>query len=225
MKKEDILEIDIFMLLKRIWKKKIIIILTALIFAISTFVYSRLIVEEKYISTTKIYVLNSNNNNNVTIQDIQIGTNLLKDYREIILSNDVLSKVIEENKLNITKSQLKDKITLDSPKDTRIISISVEDLDPEKANNILISLRSAAIEKIKDITKIDDITIIEKATATLKGDNTKKYVAIAFVLGIVISSLIVILKEIIDDKIKSPEDLEERNDIILLGIIPKRIEE
>ena len=48
----------------------------------------------EYASTTRIYVVSRNQSENtgLTNQDLQAGTYLVKDYKEIILSQDVLEK-------------------------------------------------------------------------------------------------------------------------------------
>ncbi|MCW1043146.1 YveK family protein, partial [Streptococcus anginosus] len=97
-----------------------------------------------------IYVVNrqANENSTLTNQDLQAGTYLVKDYKEIILSQDVLAKVIDDLKLNVQPSALAKKINVTVPTDTRIVSIAVSDGDAKEAARVANSLRQVAAEKI-----------------------------------------------------------------------------
>ncbi len=125
---KDFVQIDIMLLLRRIWSQKLIIVLTTLVFTAGALMYSLFIATPKYNSTTRVYVVNQKKDNQaITTQDVQLGTLLVKDYKEIILSNSVMSDVVAKNKLQITPGELAKKISVDAPKDTRIISITVTD--------------------------------------------------------------------------------------------------
>lgn len=218
-------EIDLTFLLKKIWNKKILVIATSLLFTAIMVFYNIFITQPTYKSTTKIYAVNQNEKeNSLTVQDIQIGTNLVKDYQQIILSSDVLEEVISKNNLNITQTDLANKVEITAPKDTRVIEIVVGDSDSNKASDIANSLRESSIKKIKSITKINDITTIEEAKPSSKPStpNVKRNAAIAFLSGLVLSIVVIAIREILDDKVKRPEDVEEVLDMVLLGVIPKQ---
>ncbi|MBZ4299145.1 capsular polysaccharide biosynthesis protein CpsC, partial [Streptococcus pneumoniae] len=123
MKEQNTIEIDVFQLLKTLWKHKLIILLVALVTGAGAFAYSIFIVKPEYTSTTRIYVVNRNQENKpgLTNQDLQAGTYLVKDYREIILSQDVLEEVISDLKLDLTPKGLANKIKVTVPVDTRIV--------------------------------------------------------------------------------------------------------
>lgn len=222
--KKDIIEIDLAFLFKKIWSKKIIVIATALLFAAIMITYNIFVTKPTYTSTTKIYAVNQNDKEKtVTVQDIQVGTNLVKDYQQIILSSEVLNKVIEDKKLKVSTGFLASKISIDSPKDTRVINITVRDQNPERASELANAVRESSIKKIKEITKIKDITVIEEAKPA-KGPsspNVQRNGVIAFLAGLLTAIGVIVLKEMIDDRVKRPEDIEEVMDLVLLGTIPK----
>ena len=97
-KENQLVEIDVLSLIKTVWKRKFIILLIALVAAVLALGYSLFIAKPSYQSTTRIYVVNrqQTDNNTLTNQDLQAGSYLVKDYKEIILSQDVLSTVISE---------------------------------------------------------------------------------------------------------------------------------
>lgn len=220
---KDFVQIDIMLLLRRIWSQKLIIVLTTLVFTAGVLMYSLFIATPKYNSTTRVYVVNQKKDNQaITTQDVQLGTLLVKDYKEIILSNSVMSDVVAKNKLQITPGELAKKISVDAPKDTRIISITVTDKDPQKARDLANAVREVSADKIKEVTKIEDVTTLEQAEAALtpSSPNVFKNSVLAALLGLILAVGGVVLIELMDDRIKRPEDIEETMDLVLLGVIP-----
>ena len=220
---KDFVEIDIMLLLRRIWSQKLIIVLTTLVFTAGALMYSLFIATPKYNSTTRVYVVNQKKDNQaITTQDVQLGTLLVKDYKEIILSNSVMSDVVAKNKLQITPGELAKKISVDAPKDTRIISITVTDKDPQKARDLANAVREVSADKIKEVTKIEDVTTLEQAEAALtpSSPNVFKNSVLAALLGFILAVGGVVLIELMDDRIKRPEDIEETMNLVLLGVIP-----
>ena len=213
----------LMLLLRRIWSQKLIIVLTTLVFTAGALMYSLFIATPKYNSTTRVYVVNQKKDNQaITTQDVQLGTLLVKDYKEIILSNSVMSDVVAKNKLQITPGELAKKISVDAPKDTRIISITVTDKDPQKARDLANAVREVSADKIKEVTKIEDVTTLEQAEAALtpSSPNVFKNSVLAALLGLILAVGGVVLIELMDDRIKRPEDIEETMNLVLLGVIP-----
>ena len=161
-------------------------------------------------------------NNALTNQDLQAGSYLVKDYREIILSQNVLNQAIEELKLEMTPAELAKKVSVAVPTDTRILSITASDPDPQEAARIANGLKDVAAEKIIAVTKVSDVTTLDEAVVPQNpsSPNIKRNVVIGFVLGGVLISILVILSEVLDDRVKKPEDIEEVMGITLLGVIP-----
>ena len=100
-------EIDVLALLHKLWTKKVFILFTAFYVAVFAFLGTYFLIQPTYTSSTRIYVVNqANDGKNLSAQDLQAGTFLTKDYKEIITSNDVLSEVIKDEKLNMTEAEL-----------------------------------------------------------------------------------------------------------------------
>ncbi|AUA18652.1 Wzz/FepE/Etk N-terminal domain-containing protein [Streptococcus suis] len=215
------IEIDILLLLKTIWRKKFLIILTALFGAGIAFVYSSFLVTPQFDSTTRIYVVSQNveAGAGLTSQELQAGTYLVKDYKEIILSQDVLTQVATE--LNL-KESLKEKISVSIPVDTRIVSISVRDTDPNEAARIANSLRTFAAQKIVEVTKVSDVTILEEAVPAEEPTtpNIKRNILLGLLAGGILATGIILAMEVLDDRVKRPQDIEEVMGLTLLGVVP-----
>ena len=224
MKENKEIAIDIVQLFKILWKKKIAIILTAMVAAVLAFGVSSFVLTPEYSSTTRIYVVNRNQSENagLTNQDLQAGTYLVKDYKEIILSQDVLEKVISNLKLEKTVKELSRKIQVTVPVDTRIVSIVVKDDQPEEASRIANALREVAAEKIIKVTRVSDVTTLEEARPALtpSSPNIRRNTLLAFLAGGAVMAILVLLLELFDDRVKRPEDVEEVMQVALLGIVP-----
>ncbi|AGZ23504.1 Wzz/FepE/Etk N-terminal domain-containing protein [Streptococcus suis] len=215
------IEIDVLFLLKTIWRKKFLILLTAVLTAGLAFVYSSFLVTPQYDSTTRIYVVSQNveAGAGLTNQELQAGTYLAKDYREIILSQDVLTQVATE--LNL-KESLKEKISVSIPVDTRIVSISVRDADPNEAARIANSLRTFAVQKVVEVTKVSNVTTLEEAVPAEEPTtpNTKRNILLGLLAGGILATGLVLVMEVLDDRVKRPQDIEEVMGLTLLGIVP-----
>ena len=219
MKNQDnqTVEIDVLSLVKTLWRRKFLIVVTAFVMAIVALGYSTFIIKPNYTSTTRIYVVNRQTN-----QDLQAGTYLVKDYKEIILSQDVLAKVIDDLKLNVQPSALAKKINVTVPTDTRIVSIAVSDGDAKEAARIANSLRQIAAEKIIAVTKVSDVTTLEEAEVpnSPSSPNIRRNTLIGFLAGGFLISVVILVVEVLDDRVKKPEDVEEALGITLLGVVP-----
>ena len=224
MKEQDKFEIDVFQLVKVLWKRKFLIVLAALVAGLAAFAYSSFVIKPQYTSTTRIYVVNRNQADKpgLTNQDLQAGAYLVKDYREIILSQDVLEKVVADQKLTMDAKTLGRKVSVTVPADTRIVSVSVRDGNPEEASRIANALREVAAQKIISITRVSDVTTLEEArpATSPSSPNIRRNTMMATIAGVGFVTVIVLLVELLDDRVKRPEDIEEVMHLSLLGVIP-----
>ena len=224
MKEQDRIEIDVVQMLKVLWKRKLIIALAAIISGGIAFGYSSFVIKPEFTSTTRIYVVNRNQGDKpgLTNQDLQAGSYLVKDYREIILSQDVLEKVVADQKLNIDAKTLARKVQVTVPADTRIVSISVRDRKPEEASRIANTLREVAAEKIIAVTRVSDVTTLEEArpAQSPSSPNIRRNTILGFGAGAGLVIVVVLIIELLDDRVKRPEDIEEVMHLSLLGVIP-----
>ena len=224
MKEQDTIEINVIQLLKALWAKKLLILLIAIVAGAASYAYSSFLVEPEYRSTTRIYVVNRNHDDKpgLTNQDLQAGTYLVKDYREIILSQDVLEKVVSDLGLAINAKTLSKKVQVTVPADTRIVSISVSDHKPDEASRIANALREVAAQKIIAVTRVSDVTTLEEARPATgpSSPNIRRNTLMGIGAGAGLVIVVVLLVELLDDRVKRPEDIEDVMKISLLGVIP-----
>lgn len=217
------LEIDVIHLLKKLWLRKFAIVFTSLAFAFMALAGSIFLITPKYESLTKLYVVNkAADDSKISTQDLQAGDYLVKDYKEIITSKTVMSAVVEKGQLSYSVSELSSKVRVDIPANTRVISIVVTDENPEVASQLANTLREVASEKIKEVTNVEDVRSFEEAepASAPSSPNLKRNAALGLLLGGFLAVVIILMKEVLDDRVQRAEDVEEVLHMTLLGVIP-----
>ena len=207
----DELTIDLGELFSVLWNKIYIIILAGIVLAFAAFAYTQLLITPKYTSTTSMYMLmKTEGSTGLTTSDLQTGTQLTQDYMELTKSRSVLEKVISTLNLDMSVEELSNSVTTANKENTRIMTIQVENEDPELAREIADALRETASDMIENIMDIDAVNTIEKANlpTSPSSPSVMKNTAIGAMLGILLSAGIIILIFILDDTVKTPDDVE-----------------
>ena len=221
------IEIDLWevliLLISRAWIIALVGIMTALI----GFVISAFFIAPTFQSTTKIYILNKQQENTVTYSDVQLGTQLTKDYAQLITSRMVLEKVIEDLKLTevyeeISYEGMLGKVEVTTPTDTRILAITVTDTDPVLAMEIANSIREVAAVHIKNVMDIEAVNMVETANLPMKkaGPSVTKWTLLGGCIGAFLVIAGVLLFFFMDDTIKSSDDVEKYLGLSTLALIP-----
>lgn len=219
------IEIDLWSLLTALWDKLFIIILSALTGAVIFYLFTTLFITPTYESTTKIYVLNkqSSDNSSITYSDLQSSAQLTKDYMELVTTRPVLEKVISSLGLEeMTYNDLKEKISVSTATDGRIIYITVTDENPRQAKDIADEIRSAVSAQIVDVMDVEAVSVVEEANLPDKPARPNKLfnMIVGAFLGFVIAFMTVVIKAVLDDRVKTEEDVEYYLHLSVLGTIP-----
>lgn len=216
------IEIDVLYLLRKLWSKKFFIIFVGLLVGTIALLGSVFFIKPKYTSTTLIYVVSRSSDTSLTNQDLQAGSYLVNDYKEVITSSEVLSSVIDQEKLSMSTGELSKEIAVTIPTDTRVISIAVTDTDAQRACDIANTVREVAAEKIKAVTKVDDVTTLESAAKPShpSSPNVKINAVIGALAGVFLAIVGILVAEVLDDRVRRPEDIEEVLGMTLLGVVP-----
>ncbi|MGN1344541.1 MAG: hypothetical protein ACI4U3_08170, partial [Traorella sp.] len=106
--------------------------------------------------------------------------------------------------------------------DTRILQISAKDADPVKAMKIANKVREVAEKQIVEIMEVNAVKLVYEADIPTapSSPNIKKNVIYAFIIGLGISLIGIVIMYILDDSIKTNEDVEKYLGLHTLGIIP-----
>ncbi|HAC03005.1 MAG TPA: protein-tyrosine kinase [Eubacterium sp.] len=218
----DEVEIDIGHILSILWEKILVIIATGIIVGLAGFLVSKFLITPKYESETKLYVLNRANDSATTLSDVQLSTQLTKDYQILVTSAPVMNQVIKELGLNMKASELASTISVDTPSDTRVLQITVTSDNPKRAKDIADKVAQVSSKKICDIMKIEQVNVIEEGSLSEEPavDTVQKWTLIGLALGIVLSCAVIIIRSMLDDTVKTTEDVEKYFDLSTLAVIP-----
>ncbi|MGN0390241.1 MAG: YveK family protein [Wujia sp.] len=229
MKSEEV-EIDLQAVFYQLWSQLYILILAALIGALSMYYISNTLMDKKFQSSTSLYVIQQQDSQTVTYSDLQTGTQLTKDYAELIVSRMVTSQVIADLDLqntypdmkNITSNQLAEMITVSSQQDTRILKITVEDTNPMRAQDIANAVRNAAAEHIYRVMDIESVNVVDYANLPEgpSSPNVMKNIVIGGLIGFVIAAAVIIVLFLLDDTIMSVDDVQKYLELSVLASIP-----
>lgn len=211
--------VDLFLYLKKhLW-----IIATALVvFGVIGFFFGAFLVEPEYTASTRMYVLNRTNDKTVVYADIQTSTYLSNDYKVLITGENVTDEVIARLNLDVTSAQLASWIDVSVPDSTRVLQISVTHTDPELAAQIANAVREVASTEIQRIMDADAVNLVYAAKIPLQPSSpgTMRYTLIAAILGLLAAIAVLGVLFVLDDAIRTEEDVERYLGIGTLGVIP-----
>lgn len=156
------------------------------------------------------------------LEDLNLNQKLAKTYGEIVKSRGVLENVISQLKLNLTTQQLRDKTSVKLVENTEFITIGITDTNPKRAAIIANKMAEVFRFKVMSIMKVDYVQVLDDAIEPklpIK-PKPKLNMAIAGLLGMMVSIFVVFLLEYLDNTIKTPEDTERYLGLNAIGIIP-----
>ncbi len=219
---EDVIEIDLQelfgLLLHWLW----LIVLCGLAVGLAGYGISKFVITPQYQSTTKVYILNKQDNNTLTYSDMQLGTQLTKDYAQLIKGRDVLEPVIATCELDESYDSFARRVQVETLTDTRIIAITVEDPNPAMAQMIATEIRKVASEHIKNVMDIQAVNVAEAAYLPTEptSPSVLKWTGIGLLLGVFLCAMILVIRFLVDDTIKTGDDVEKYLDLSTLAMIP-----
>ena len=221
-------ELDLKELFFMFWNKKLEIILITLMFVAVGIGYSYFFVKPEYTSTTSLVLAQSSSSGQtgdgaISATDLTMNSKLVSTYSELIKRKAILGQVCEN--LNIPDSniqELRGKIKVNSAKNTEIIEISVTNKDPNIAAAIANEIAKVFGEKIVEIYNISNVYLLdrEEANAVPSNINHMKDVVIFAFIGLVIAAVYVLIANMLDNTIKTEQDVEATTELLVLSSIP-----
>lgn len=216
---------EIFMMF---WNKKVHILLIVLLFAIIGTVYSYTMVTPKYRASTTLVLATTENDSSVasasiTQTEITINQKLVSTYSELIKSKTVLRQVISNLNIYLDEEELKNNITVTAVSDTELIQITVKDENNEYPSMIANEIATVFTEQVKEIYNISNVHIVDKAEVSRNPYNINhiKDIAIFIFIGLVISVAYVLVYNMIDNTVKTSQDVENSAELLVLAEIPE----
>ena len=187
------------------------------------------LVTPTYESRVSFYVYNntSSQSGSINNSDLQAAESLATTYSKILVSNSVLDAVINNlgSDCNLSRSDLSDMVEASVISDTQLLEVVVTSTDPNFACRIAKSFAKVAPTEIVRITKAGSVEVVDQPEVAThqSAPRTVFDSAIGFVIGVMIVSVIVVIKALADTTIYLPEDIDRVAGVTVLGQIPEII--
>lgn len=209
-------------LLQRAW----IIILCAVIVAASVYGYIANFVTPLYRAEVTMYVNNNGNSagntGNVTSSNLAVAMQLVNTYVNIIQSDMVLEKVIEDAGLALTPAQVRGMLSAQAVNETEMFAVRVTSPNPQMSADIANSIADISPSEISKIIEGSSAKVIDYAKVPQlpisPGYLMKS--ALGGVVGAVMAAAFFIVRRLMDTHVKNEEELEKICSIPVLGTIP-----
>ncbi|CUU46352.1 capsular polysaccharide biosynthesis protein [Clostridium beijerinckii] len=218
---EEIIKIkDVIKILKKRWKMILSITIISTIFSAVASFY---IISPKYEASTKLFIGKENDKNtDYNDNDINMYQKLLKTYAEVIETNNLVEKAIEKDGLDVTPEEVLKGLVVTPRNDTQILEIKYTSKDRDLAKDVLDSITSEFVESSIQLIPNGNVKILEdiKVPNSPVSPNKSMYIAIAFLVGLMISIGLSFLLEFMDNTVNTKEELEQILGIPVIGAIP-----
>lgn len=220
---EEEIEIDLREIFFALKQKVLIIVASGLLVGCLACIFTQFFMTPVYTSKSSILVLTKETTLS-SLADLQMGSQLTNDYKVLITSRPVLEDTIANLGLDVNYKELREVISVENPQDTRILDISVEDSNPKMAKKIVNELAATASRFIGDKMEVVPPKIIEEGEIPTEktSPSMEKNALIGLLIGVLLSAGIVIAATVLDDTIKSEEDIEKHLGLSTLSSVPDR---
>jgi len=211
---------EILEVLKKRWK--LILIVTLLATLVSGLV-SFFLISPKYEASTKLFIgKEAGAEAGYDQSEIAMYQKLMKTYSEAIKTRDLVGRAIKVTNSNLTEDEVLKKLTVVTVADTQILQIKIDDKNPNMAATMVQAITNEFVTTSKVLVPNGNIKVIEsvKVPEIPVSPNKKMNIAIAFLLGLMVSVGVSFLLEFLDNTYRNREQLEKELDIPVIGTIP-----
>jgi len=222
---EDV--IDLSVLFGVLLKNLPLLIIMMVLGAAAAFSYTKYLVPERYEATATVIINNktSDTQQYITAGDLSSSKNLAELYSIIITSDTVLDKIMNDMGDKTTYTELKS-VKVETISESQVVKISMTSTDPQHAKEIVEKFVKYSKPVIMD--KVDAAGSVKDLNDTVMSNNgnpvspnKKKNTLIGALAGFVLGAAIVILKELLNNTLKTEADVKNALDVPLLGVVPK----
>lgn len=215
------IEIDLMELFYRLVENAKKIIALALVGMLVFGIYSFIFATPMYESTCKLYVMSASDSA-INLSDLQIGSYLTSDYQEVFNTWEVHEQVIQNLGLDYTYKELKEMLSISNPSDTRILYVTVTTDNANKSAVMANEYAKVASDYIALTMETDRPSVLSEALAATSPVSPHKMrnMALGLLLGAFVMIGIITVQFLLDDKIKTTDDIRKYTGMATLAIVP-----
>lgn len=211
--------LELFKLLR---KHLCLVIILPVVMALGVAVVSWGFMSNQYTSTVSVYVLSSSDEEGGSIQNSDLNTSQLmaNDIARLASSDTVASRTAAELGMQSLSGF---KVSVESATTTRVIEISVTADRAEESALVANKLAEVLSSVAQDVMGVESVNVIDQAQAPASpsGPPRTMYVAAAFLAGIFLAVAIVVVMDMVNTRVRTPEEAEELLGVPVIGRIPK----
>lgn len=198
------------------------IILISVIFGVLGFLYSSFLATPLY-RASAMMIVNSGERyaDYVSTDQLNSAATLVDTYSIIIKSDTVMNEVIDHLGMEDTYKQTVKNISVASVNDTQVMEISVVATDPKVALDVCTEITNVAPDAIVEMVEAGSVRLVSKAGTSWQpiSPNVMKNTAMALFAGFLLAAALIVIRTMMDNKVKSENDITQIN-LPLLGVIP-----
>ncbi|MFJ1813971.1 Wzz/FepE/Etk N-terminal domain-containing protein [Staphylococcus saprophyticus] len=201
---------------------KLLIILPIICLLISVLI-TFLFLDDKYQASTQVLVNQKESDSQMMAQEVQSNIQLVNTYSEIVKSPRILDEVSKELNRQYSSSEITSMLTVTNQAESQVLNISVDSKSGSDSEKIANKIAKVFSNEVPDIMSVDNVSILSKAegTATKVAPKPLVNLVIGLIVGLILALLVIFIKEMIDKRIKTEEDVENELGIPVLGSIQK----
>ena len=220
---EQEVEIDLLDLFSYYRRRIILIIGAFLIGALIAGLITQFVITPRYTATAKMYMVSSSSGSTVDLSDFNIGQSLSSDYVELVKTRPIITQVIKELDLDYSYEEKLSMLQISVVKDTRILTMSVTSEDKEEARDIANLLAEKAEIELPKLMDTREPHIAERAiTPTHRSSpSLTRNVLLGALLSMLLILAVLTVMYLMDDTLKSAEDVEKHFGVMPLTVIPE----
>ncbi|MGP5095411.1 Wzz/FepE/Etk N-terminal domain-containing protein [Staphylococcus equorum] len=213
--------IDLNKLFRILKKNMKYLIILPIVFLVLSMMMTFLFMTSKYSSSTQVLVNQKETDSQMMAQQVQSDLQLVNTYSEIIKSPRILDKVSKNLKGKYSSKEIEGMLTVSNQAESQILNIAVENESREAAGKVANEIANVFSKDVNKIMNVDNVSILSKADHNGNKVSPQPLInaVVGVFLGLIVALIIIFLKEILDKRIKTEEDVEELLDLPVLGTI------
>lgn len=219
-------EIDLKELFYYLREKIVLIIVVFVVGLVGAGLFTKFLIKPVYKATAKLYVVSNSGKSVVNLDDLRLGTTLSADYQELLKIRPLLTEIASDLGLDYTYTQLQSMIEVSPVADTRILFITASSHDAEEARDIANAMVKKATTYLPKLMAITAPNIAEEAIvpSSPSSPSLAKNALMGGILGAMLVIGILTVLFIMDDTVKTSEDIERMIGVMPLTLIPENTE-
>ncbi|HPY63498.1 MAG TPA: Wzz/FepE/Etk N-terminal domain-containing protein [Bacillota bacterium] len=204
----------------------VLVILITVLFAGLFWAVNKFVIVPTYDSTVKFYIeaaMTDEDNPGVGLQAVNLAQRIANTYIELMKTNSFYNLLVEELGVDLSVTELRDMVSYKSVQDTEILEASVRTTDPDLSLIIASTIATVAPDAMNEIKSTATLTVIDQPlrAATQSTPHVMRNTALGLVLGLFLGSMLAIIIDMFNIKIRTEEDITKNFDITIIGVVPK----